>query len=54
MRSPPALPQLAPAVQLLVGRAAENLHEGRRLALQELIPLFQQTETAIWENPENI
>jgi hypothetical protein len=54
MRSPPALPQLAQAVQLLVGRAAENMHEGRRLILQELIPLFRQTETAIWENPDNI
>ena len=53
MRLPPALPQLASAVHLLVGRAAENLPEGRRLVVQDIIPIFRQAESAIRENSDN-
>ena len=47
MRVPPVLPQLAPAVHLLIGQAAETLEVGRRMTLNDLLPIFKTAEREV-------
>ena len=51
MRQPPELPQLAPAIHLLLSQAASRLQAGKKLRIMDVVQSFQDKEKSIWSDP---